>query len=94
MTPSKKIKKITKFKFCSFAANMCKSAEHFSVQQHFMLKSQLADAREAAISSSERHAQPKHHGKQKQTKQRDVYCEIAHGDERRLNCRMGVEACA
>ena len=35
---------------------MCKSAEHFSVQQHFMLKSQLADAREAAISSSERHA--------------------------------------
>jgi hypothetical protein len=63
MTPSKQN---TKFKFCSFAANMCKSAEHFSVQQHFMLKSQLADARKAAIRSSEQHAQPKHHEKQKQ----------------------------
>jgi hypothetical protein len=64
------------------------------VKQHFMLKSQLADAREAAISSSEQHAQPKHHETQKTKKQRDVYCAMAHADERRLNCRMGVEACA
>ena len=93
MTPSKKIKKITKFKFCSFAANMCESAEHFSVQQHFMLKSQLADACEAAkvlVNSMRSQSITKN----KTKKQRDVYCAMAHGDERRLNCRMGVEACA
>jgi hypothetical protein len=78
MTPSKKI---TKFKFCSFAANMCKSAEHFSVQQHFMLKSQLADARKAAISSSEQHAQPKHHEKQNKKTTRCLLCDGARGRE-------------
>ena len=84
-------KKLQNLKFCSFAAKMCKSTSHFTVQQHFMLKSQPADAREAAISSRERHAQLKNQAKQKHEQQREVYFAMAHGDERRLNCRMGVE---
>jgi hypothetical protein len=38
-----------------------------------MLKSQLADAREAAISSSEQHAQPKHHETQKTKKNNEMF---------------------
>ena len=76
------VEKLQNLQFCSFAAKMCKSTAHFSVESNISCSNRISQMPVNAISSNERRAQLKHQAKQKQkTKTRSLFCDGARGRE-------------